>query len=191
MSRRYLESESSAVNGDAGVRPCDHPGCSAEGAYRAPRSPRDLRRYYWFCLEHVRAYNAAWDFFADMTEEEIEAFRRDDVTGHRPTWPVGIGVRFQRLWASPAFADLFGVLYGDGGTPKGDADPAAALPASERDALAVLNLGATATLAEIKGRFKELAKRYHPDVNHGDKAAEERLKLVIEAYRYLIGRRTS
>jgi curved DNA-binding protein CbpA len=34
----------------------------------------------------------------------------------------------------------------------------------------------------LKARYKELVKRFHPDANGGDKAAEERLKLVNQAY---------
>ena len=48
-------------------RPCEVPGCGGLGEFRAPRSPRQLRAYRWFCLDHVRAYNAAWDFYRGMT----------------------------------------------------------------------------------------------------------------------------
>ena len=49
-------------------------------------------------------------------------------------------------------------------------------------ALDVLNLEAGANLHQIKARYKELVKRYHPDANGGDRGAEERLKQVIKAY---------
>ena len=45
-----------------------------------------------------------------------------------------------------------------------------------------LNLEPSATLNEIKARYKELVKRFHPDANGGDRGAEERLKQVIKAY---------
>jgi len=48
--------------------------------------------------------------------------------------------------------------------------------------LEVLDLDATATLHQIKARYKELVKRFHPDANGGDRGAEERLKKVIQAY---------
>ncbi|MFQ5783559.1 MAG: J domain-containing protein [Alphaproteobacteria bacterium] len=169
-------------------RVCDHPGCQDEGLYRAPRSPDMLDSHYWFCLEHVRSYNAHWDFFAGMNQDEIEAFREADVTGHRPTWPVGVRARLLRLWDGEGLRDLFG-LFGRESAESGDSSQA--MPACERDALAMLNLGYAATLADIKTRFKELAKRYHPDVNGGDKASEERLKAIIEAYRLLIQRRSA
>jgi curved DNA-binding protein CbpA len=48
--------------------------------------------------------------------------------------------------------------------------------------LETLNLETTATLQDVKARFKELVKRYHPDANGGDRGAEERLGQVIKAY---------
>ena len=59
----------------AGLRRCDHPDCAEAGEHRAPRD-RGLKEYYWFCLEHVRAYNAAWDYFRGMSATEIEACRK-------------------------------------------------------------------------------------------------------------------
>jgi curved DNA-binding protein CbpA len=35
---------------------------------------------------------------------------------------------------------------------------------------------------DVKTRYKELAKRHHPDANGGDRAAEERLKSINLAY---------
>jgi len=58
-------------------------------------------------------------------------------------------------------------------------------PTAEETALAVLDLTPPATLAEIKQRYKALVKRLHPDANGGDTAAEERLKLVNQAYSML------
>ncbi|MEB3701565.1 DnaJ domain-containing protein [Candidatus Bealeia paramacronuclearis] len=54
------------------TRLCDHGGCEQEGEYRAPKSPHNLREYYWFCLEHIRDYNKSWDYYKDMPPEEID-----------------------------------------------------------------------------------------------------------------------
>jgi DnaJ-class molecular chaperone len=51
--------------------------------------------------------------------------------------------------------------------------------------MAVLDLDDGFTFDELRARYKALAKKHHPDLNGGDKASEERLKLVIEAYTYL------
>ena len=42
--------------------------------------------------------------------------------------------------------------------------------------------------AELKARYKLLVKLYHPDANGGDKAAEERLKVITIAYALLKAR---
>ena len=57
-----------------------------------------------------------------------------------------------------------------------------ALTKMQRTSLETLNLEASATLQEVKARFKELVKRFHPDANGGDRGAEERLRQVIKAY---------
>jgi DnaJ-class molecular chaperone len=50
-----------------------------------------------------------------------------------------------------------------------------------KDYYSVLGLQKTATEKEIKQAFRKLARKYHPDVNPGDKAAEARFKEINEA----------
>jgi DnaJ domain len=156
-------------------RDCAWPGCTAAGVHRAPRARDRLREFVWFCLEHVREYNRGWDFFAGMSASEIEAHRRRDTTWHRPTWRFGTmpGADFQR-WRDPF------EIFGEG--PR----PAAASPDRRADQMrAVLEIEAVFTLAELKQRYKDLVKKFHPDLHGGDKQAEESLRRVIEAYTYL------
>src|SRR5688500_6333385 len=49
----------------------------------------------------------------------------------------------------------------------------------------VLGVEKTATADEIKKAYKKLARKYHPDLNPGNKAAEEKFKAVSEAYSIL------
>lgn len=170
-------------------RGCDHPGCDGDGIHRAPRDRDALTSYYWFCLEHVRSYNSAWNFFGDMGQQEIEDYLHADFTWHRPTWPLGGGLRAGRLSRDGAVNDPYGV-FGDDADGSADDVPRRG-PAGERDALAVLNLPPRATPGEIRTRYTELVKRLHPDVNGGDRKAEEQLKTVIEAYRLLSGRQVA
>ena len=54
-----------------------------------------------------------------------------------------------------------------------------------RKAFDALGLDVSAKPEEIKARFKDLAKRHHPDANGGDRSQEERLREIIHAYKYL------
>ena len=212
-------------------RPCDWPDCESAGAFRAPL-PRDLasdlaggkggiadddalRRMLegglddrvddsaWFCLQHVREYNAEWDFFDGMNEDEINDFRDEDASWHRPTWPVsepgtGAGTRAGMGAAQSAGgpwtgADAFSDPHSlfPGGRKNGTAGNGTAnsfkrsLTMGDLEALRVLGLEEDASVTDIKTSFKRLAKQHHPDLNGGDAESGIRLRAVIEAYNCL------
>lgn len=175
MSRPRLEEPTDRVA--MPPRSCDHPGCAASGDYRAPRSRSSLDDFYWFCLDHVRAYNAAWNFYAGMSNAEIEAEIRHDTVWQRPSWPLGarIGRLYSARWRG------FGLFDLDEETPRA-ARPAKHPRSPQEKALALFDLAPPFTLAGLKARYKELVKRHHPDTHGGDKAAEERLKEINQAY---------
>ena len=155
-------------------RGCDWHGCVGEGLYRAPRSRSQLREYWWFCLEHVRIYNAAWDYYTGMSGAEIEADVRRDTVWQRPSWPLGSGPSFRP-----------NLRWFDHLDATAEAPPARPRTAAEH-ALVVLELTPPVSPEMVKARYKTLVKRYHPDANNGDKAAEERFKVISEAYRTLM-----
>ena len=167
------------------VRPCMASGCREAGEFKAPRSRDQINDYMWFCLDHVREYNRSWDFFRGMTPEEVERYIKDNVTGHRPTYPVGVGGFKARL--KMGFRDSFKLF--DNGPPDGSwhghSTQKRGLSASQIQALSALDLEEGASLQDATRRYKELVKRYHPDANGGDRSSEERLKRVIRAYRSL------
>ncbi len=156
-------------------RPCDHPGCDKKGEYKAPKD-RSLKEYYWFCLEHVEEYNKNWDYLAGSTPEEIESKIREDVVWNRPTWKLG-----QRKARVRGFGDLLG-LFTDG---RGESE-VPRIPKECLEALSVLNLSADCSVCQLKAAYKKLAKKYHPDLNAGDKKAEEKFKRLTHAYHLLL-----
>ena len=56
---------------------------------------------------------------------------------------------------------------------------------AKRDYYEVLGIGRNADAKEIKKAYRKLAKKYHPDMNPGDKQAEQKFKEVTEAYNVL------
>ncbi|SMF33274.1 DnaJ domain-containing protein [Tistlia consotensis] len=158
----------------AAPQACAHPGCAEPGDYRAPVARDRLNDYMWFCLEHVRAYNSGWDYFAGLSADQIEQIRRQDCTWGRPTWKLG-GGPYAEAWKQG------GPFHEDPG--RGERRQRARRSGGEEaKALEVLGLEPGADWAEVRSRYKELAKRLHPDRTGGDRASEERLKRVNRAY---------
>lgn len=170
---------------DRPQRPCDAPGCREVGEFRAPRSRSRLNEYLWFCLPHVREYNAGWDYYKGMGPAEIEANLRSDSGWQRPTWPLG-RLGGAARFSPDALRDPLGILRE---TPlHAQRRPAAEkreAPPELRAALDVLGLDWPVEPPALRARYKELAKQLHPDVNGGDRGAEDRLKDVNRAYSLL------
>ncbi len=157
------------------VRPCQHEGCREAAEFRAPKSRDQLTEYYWFCLEHVREYNQAWDYFVGMSEEEIDRQRRVDTVWERPSWPLGGDPKK----AEERIRDNLDRDFGLGGEKARREPP---VRTEDEKALAILGLERPVSFPEIKARYKELAKQLHPDANGGGKETEERFKTVNQAY---------
>jgi hypothetical protein len=175
---------------EAEERHCNHPGCAGIGEFRAPKSRADLETYFWFCLRHIREYNRAWNYFKDMSRDEIEAYQHNSNTWHRPTWAVGVNAGFGARVVytfNGARDDLGAFSRGPAASGRGArrADHIDGVEGGVRSAFAALELRPGATGSEIKRRYKELAKHHHPDRNGGSKDAEEHLKKINAAYAYL------
>ncbi|HMO67402.1 MAG TPA: J domain-containing protein [Novosphingobium sp.] len=175
---------------DTRGRPCDWPGCDAQGEFRAP-GPRGPSfdgpgDYRWFCLDHVRAFNAGYDYFEGMSADEI--FRAQS--------PLHGWERESRAFspmagidAAPRWADFTDPLEAISARararrPAERAD-GRAVTAEERRALDVLGLSLDADRRALRQRYSDLVRRYHPDRNGGDRSFEARLQAVVEAYQLL------
>ncbi len=176
---------------------CEWPGCVHGATHRAPKGRTQERQYWRFCLDHVREYNGSYNFFAGMSDDAVARYQKDAITGHRPTWKMGmLGGTRVRQPRSARFFEEFGEahdpfdMFGELGAGRRyrqsrEETERRAVRNAERKALHTLGLEADAKRTEIKARFKELVKRHHPDANGGDRASEDKLREIIEAYNYL------
>ena len=173
-----------------GLRFCNAPGCRAHGEFKAPKSRDELREYYWFCLDHVRAYNSAWDYFKGMSQAEIEQHMYNTMIWDRPTWNPSfahnIDIRLrQRIYERFVDGDdAFVNFKFSAGADKASSDLPPA-PNPEMEALLVMGLQPPTDWEAIRERYKALAKKYHPDLTGNDREAEELLKKVNLAYSVL------
>ena len=170
---------------------CEWTGCGEKASHRAPKGRLREREYWRFCLNHVREYNNSYNYFAGMTDDAVSRYQRDAVTGHRPTWKMGVGRRRARAGANPetdGANDPFGVFREFGGNWRPNfqrIEPTRSVRNAERKALTTLGLELDATASDIKAKFKLLVKRHHPDANGGDRGSEDTLREIIQAYKYL------
>lgn len=173
---------------DAEEKICDMPGCCEKGVHKAPKH-RGLNEYYYFCLEHARDYNKAWNFFAGMSNQEVQDHMLRSMYGDRPTWRY-TDANMEDNLRDKVWSD-FDFGYGDAseGTEERDSSnhyrPAGETQSAEFEALALMGLVPPVTLDDIKTRYKELAKKYHPDLNKGCEASENKLKKINMAYTIL------
>jgi curved DNA-binding protein CbpA len=193
LDSKHFDSVRAKSADDAAPRPagpaCQWKGCSAAGLHRAPKGRGREGQYYLFCLDHVRQFNASYNYFDGWSNADVEAFQKDAVIGHRPTWRAGfsVGARYSGSGSGfdSGFEDPHGVFTGrgrDGAERKGSGRRLRPL---ERKSLEVLGLAEGVDRGQIKARFKELVKRHHPDANGGDKRSEDKLREIIQAYNYL------
>jgi hypothetical protein len=181
---------------ESGGHTCHAPGCDLAGEFRAP-GPRASSfdgpgDYRWFCLEHVRQFNAGYDFFKGMTPEQImaaqsplhgwetqtRAFRPDAGIDSAPRWndfadPLDAIARRARARAVDREQAVEATRRG--------------LTPAQRRAFEVLGLGFDADRKMLRRRYSDLVRRYHPDRNGGDRSHEGRLQEVVEAYDLLRG----
>ena len=162
---------------------CEHPECNEPGKYRAPKHPDNLEEFRWFCLDHVREYNKRWNYYEGASAEDLEQEIRRSTTWDRPTWPLGAAAAFRKFVAGE-YRDPFGALNGDEDmeAASGTAPPRPGSETAEGKAFAIMGLAPPMTKLELKARYKQLVKKHHPDANGGDKDAEERLKIINDAY---------
>ena len=172
---------------------CDHPGCKRAGEFRAPKGRGREGQFFLFCMDHVKAYNATYNYFAGMDDDALAAYAKQEEIGHRPTWKLGVNSKAARMAqrgrkanGDAEAADMHDAFNLFGSRNKQQAaQPESRVGIVARKALDTLGLDDTADSAAIKARYKELVKRFHPDANGGDRSREGTLQEILKAYQQL------
>lgn len=167
------------------TRVCEHKSCDLEGTHPAPRQKGNGKHY--FCQRHAAEYNRNFNFFDGMTTAEAAAFAKSERFGHKKTWKFGggpMGTKKQprshdpRQWKGRGFFDL-------DDTARAESGASAHRSHLELRALKELDLKGDAKPAEIRARYAEYVRRFHPDSNQGDRSSEEKLERVVKAGKVL------
>ncbi len=180
---------------------CQFPGCTADGEFPGPTReiPASMQRAGWegdagqshqrpmYCLNHIRLINNGWNFFDGMNAEEIHAFERDALTGHRPVKQTNMRLgnsHFETV--ERGYEQAFKMRFGDDVVFEASPPPPT-IPNDIAEALELLSLTYPCTKQMLKTAYRKLAKQHHPDhqTPENRKHAEETLKSINHAYHVL------
>jgi len=161
---------------------CDWNNCNNVGEYKAPVERDNSKKYRLLCLKHIKEFNKNWNYFENMNDTEIIDFIKADMTWHKPTQNFSAQDNFFKiLWNNALKEDI-----NQNGIDKSRAK-LAHLNFSNKDlkAFEILGLDVSINWENIRSKFKKLVKKFHPDMNSGNKKFEEKLKVITLAYTQL------
>ena len=161
---------------------CDWNNCNNLGEYKAPIERDNSKKYRLLCLEHIKEFNKNWNYFENMNDSEIIDFIKADMTWHKPTQNFSAQDNFFKiLWNNALKEDLI-----KNGIDKRQIK-LAHFNFSDKDlkAFEILGLDVSINWENIRSKFKKLVKKFHPDMNLGNKKFEEKLKVITLAYTQL------
>ena len=173
------------------TRICDHDHCDAKAAVRVAKSPRQPDEKLWLCAPHAREHNKNWNYFDGMSAKEAETARLANIYGDRPTWSMGKNDRARAAAKTRGPADMADAhgLFTEAAQKFKDARggyrDGRKLTKLQEKAFETLDLKSNAKKTEIKKRYAELVRRFHPDSNDGDRSAETQLAEVVRAHTIL------
>tara|TARA_B100000886_G_C20416874_1_gene489678 strand:+ start:860 stop:1375 length:516 start_codon:yes stop_codon:yes gene_type:complete len=160
---------------------CDWENCDQIGKFKAPIERDNSKKYRLLCLEHIKIFNKKWNYFENMTSDEIEFFLKSDITWHKSTKSFSSSENFFRLLWQNALEDKLNIFK----TENYFQYKKSKLKQNDKDALEIMGLNLSAKWEEIQKKFKSLVKKYHPDKNQGNTKYEDKLKKITLAYSQL------
>ncbi len=161
---------------------CDYKNRKKIGEHKAPLAKDNSKKFRWLCLDHIKEFNQKWDYFKGMSDHEIYNFLKSDMTWHKPTQSFNSPDNFFNiLWKNTLNEgeNILNSKYGKKIKTKIN------FSNKDREAFKIIGLEVGGKWDIIQNQFKKLVKKYHPDMNAGDKKFEEKLKIVTLAYTQL------
>ena len=161
---------------------CDHKSCKKIVKFNAPIEKDNSKKFKWLCLDHIKEFNRSWDYFKGMSDQEVCEFLKSDMTWHKPTQSFNSPDNFFNiLWKNTLSetGDILSNKYGKKIKTK------TKFSDKDREAFKIIELEVGTEWDKIQNQFKKLVKKYHPDMNAGNKKFEEKLKIVTLAYTQL------
>jgi len=161
---------------------CNWNNCKEVGEYKAPVEKDNSRKYRMLCLEHVKEFNKNWNYFSGMNDDQVINFLKSDMTWHKPTLSFSSSDNFFKVLWNNALKDEI-----ENDKFKSDFNHMRQFKFDHKDIKAFEILGISVGLKwqKIQKKFKILVKKFHPDINAGNKKYEEKLKLITLAYTQL------
>ena len=161
---------------------CDWNDCKELGEYKAPVERDNSKKFRMLCLKHVKEFNKNWNYFSGMSDNQIMNFLKSDMTWHKPTQSFSSSDNFFKVLWNNTLKDEF-----DNKKIKSDFNYMRQFKFDNKDikAFEILGLSVGMKWMKIHEKFKTLVKKFHPDMNLGNKKYEEKLKLITLAYTQL------
>ena len=161
---------------------CDWNNCKELGEYKAPVERDNSKKFRMLCLKHVKEFNKNWNYFSGMDDNQIMNFLKSDMTWHKPTQSFSSSDNFFKVLWNNTLKDEF-----DNKKIKSDYNYMRQFKFDNKDikAFEILGLSVGMKWMKIHEKFKTLVKKFHPDMNLGNKKYEEKLKLITLAYTQL------
>ena len=161
---------------------CAWENCFEIGEYRAPTEKDNSKKYKLLCLIHIKEFNKNWNYFSDMTESEIFDFLKSDMTWHKPTQSFSSSDNFFKiLWNNALKDDLKSANF----INKQNNLKKFKFNNNDIKAFRVLGISVGLKWNKVQEKFKKLVKKFHPDMNAGNKKYEDKLKVITLAYTQL------
>ena len=161
---------------------CDYKNCKKIGKHKAPIEKDNSKKFRWLCLDHIKEFNQRWDYFKGMSDHEIYSFLKSDMTWHKLTQSFNSPDNFFNILWKNTLNGGENILNGKHGKK---IKTKINFLNKDREAFKIIGLEVGTKWDTIQNQFKKLVKKYHPDMNAGDKKFEEKLKIVTLAYTQL------